>query len=77
MEDSHQRWQPLIESGCRTGQELVRAWENLQNEGKRMCEFLGIDLEAPLSVPVSAIGEGSTNGSTWNKINEQRETLKG
>ena len=26
------RWQPLIDSGCRTGTELVRAWQVLQTE---------------------------------------------
>ena len=42
-----------------------------------MCEFLGTDLEAPLSVPAEALGEGSVNGDTRKRIAEQKETLRG
>ena len=77
MEDSNSRWQTLLMSGCRTGQELFHAWQNLQNEAKQMSDFLGDELGAPLAVSVEGIGDGSTDGSTRKKIVEQRETLRG
>ena len=42
-----------------------------------MCDFAGIDLEAPLSVSSEGIGEGSTNGNTRKNIVDQRERLRG
>ena len=30
-----ERWQPLLNSGCRTGQEFRRAWEALQSEAQQ------------------------------------------
>ena len=77
MDDIKSRWQTLLMSGCRTGQELLLAWQALQTEAQYMCEFLGEELVAPLSVSVEEIGEGSTDGSTRKKIVEQRETLRG
>ena len=77
MEDSQHRWQTLIISDCRTGRELHSAWESLQSEAVCLSNFLGIVLEAPLSVPVEGIGEGSEDGSTRQRILEQRETLRG
>ena len=77
IEDPQQRWQSLIDSGCRTGQELQKAWDILQGEALSMSTFLGTELELPLSVSVNAIGEGSINGSTRKKILEQRETMRG
>ena len=77
MDESLTRWETLLASGSRTGQELALAWQTLQGEAQSMCEFLGIELEAPLSVPTEGIGEGSCDGSTRKKIVDQRETLRG
>ena len=77
MENSQQRWQTLISSGCRTGRELLSAWETLQSEARHMCDFLGIELDLPLSVSADGLGEGSENGSTRKRVLEQRESLKG
>ena len=75
--DTQRRWKPLVDSGCRTGVELVRAWDLLQGEARGMAEFLGEELEGSLAVPVIGMGEGSVNGSTRKKVTEQREKLRG
>ena len=77
MEDEQTRWQTLLTSGCRTGRELGSAWEALQNEAQSMCDFTGIELEAPLSISAEGIGEGSSDGSTRKKTVDQRESLRG
>ena len=77
MDDSSKRWQILLASGCRTGEELSNAWITMQNEASVMSEFLGTNLEPPLSVPVEGCGEGREDGSTRKLIVEQRESLRG
>ena len=77
MRDVQQRWLPLIESGCRTGFELVEAWTILQREARGMVEYLGEELEGALSWCVEGVGDGSVNGGTRKKVVEQREKLKG
>ena len=77
MDNSSQRWQTLISSGCRTGKEFANSWNALQTEATIMCNFLDLNLETPLSVSVEGGGEGSMNGSTRKRIVEQRETLRG
>ena len=75
--DAQQRWQPLLDSGCRNGAELARVWDLLQGEAKGMAEFLGEELDGSLNVPVIGVGDGSVNGSTRKKVTEQREKLRG
>ena len=77
MDDPQQRWQILLASGCRTGQELREAWDTLQKEAKAMSEFLGANLEEPLCTPTEGLGEGSLDGTTRKRILEQMEMLKG
>ena len=43
-EDDLHRWRPLLESGLRTGEELRRAWDTLQQRGSEMATFLGEEL---------------------------------
>ena len=62
MEDTQLRWQTLLQSGCRTGQELATAWQTLQDEAQHLCDFLGKDVDVPLAVSVEAIEEGRTDG---------------
>ena len=71
------RWQPLIESGCRTGAELVRAWAIIEREASGMADFLGQELDGVMAVTVEGVGEGRTDGSTRKKLVEQREKLRG
>ena len=46
------RWDSLIASGCRTGQELKMAWDKLQTEARECASFLGEDLDGALAVSV-------------------------
>ena len=39
--DVNMRWRPLLESGCRTGIELARAWEVVQAEAEAKLSLLG------------------------------------
>merc|ERR1712074_112083 len=48
-------WSPLLQSGCRTGRELARAWEIIQGEATEVCGYLGKELEGPLSVGVEGL----------------------
>ena len=70
------RWSKLIQSGLRTGRELVSAWETLSAGGHSMAEFLGEELGSPLSSQVEAVGEGSRDGSTRMAITKQVEGLR-
>ena len=35
------RYGPLVESGCRTCRELLAAWQEVQEEYREACHFLG------------------------------------
>ena len=75
-EGSESRWRPLVNSGCRTGVEMARAWEYLQQEARECCQYTGQELSGHLSVEVEGIGEGTTDGSTRKKVTEERETMR-
>ena len=51
------RWQPLIDSGCRTGTELVRAWQVLQTKV----------FESVIATLVEGLGYGSTKKDIMKK----------
>ena len=70
------RWSPLIESGCRTGQELAMSWNIVQKQAAQMAEYVDEELSGLLSDPLEGIGQGSSNGSSRKKIVEQLEQLK-
>ena len=67
------RYSPLVESGCRTGRELLAAWREVQEEYREACLFLGKEEEGPASVEVGAIGDGSTTGATRKLLARARE----
>ena len=71
------RWQPLLNSGCRTGRELAHALALLQREATECAGYLAQDLVGALAVPVEGAGEGSVDGSTRRSIVQQREELRG
>ena len=54
--DTNQRWAPLLESGCKSGPELAKAWESIQREARGMTEFLGQEMEGASSVEVTGVG---------------------
>ena len=67
------RWKPLITSGCRTGQELARAWEHLQKEATESCQYLEEELSGYLRCTKEGIGEGAVDGSTRSKVSVEME----
>ena len=71
------RWQPLLQSGCRTGRELAASWETLQSEARQCSTFLDQELEGHLAVEVGGIGGGSVDGSTRRAVVQQREEIRG
>ena len=75
-EDSNTRWEPLLQSDCRTGQELARAWRLVQGEARESCQFMGKELEGALAVHEAGIGEGSTSGATRSKIVKERDEMR-
>ena len=71
------RWQPLLDSDCRTGRELTRAWCIMQQEDRECSDFLGQEQVGVLAVQVAGAGQGSTDGSTRKQIVERRDVLRG
>ena len=71
------RWQPLLNLGCRTGSELAHALALLQREATECAGYLAQDIVGALAVPVEGAGEGSVDGSTRRSIVQQREELRG
>ena len=70
------RWQPLLNSGSRTGEELRAAWSKLQERARQMSSFTEEEeLGGVLGQPVEAAGDGSTDGSSRMAITTQLETL--
>ena len=76
MRDADTRWHHLLESGTRTGLELQRAWDLLQEEAREHSDFLGREVEAPLSVEVVGAGDGCRDGGTRGKVVQQLEQLR-
>ena len=71
--DVSTRWRPLLESGCRTGNELARAWGLLQTEARECCQYLGEELTGSMSHSAEGIGEGAEDGSTRALLTKERE----
>ena len=70
--DVSTRWRPLLESGCRTGNELARAWGHLQTEARECCQYLGEELTGSMSHPAEGIGKGVEDGSTRALMTKER-----
>ena len=71
------RWQPLLQSGCRTGRELSIAWTTLKEEAQQCSAYLGQDTTSALLAQVEDAGDGSTDGSTRKKLIMEKEELRG
>ena len=63
-ETKETRYGPLVDSGCRTGSELLAVWRELQEEYREACHFLGKEVVGPAALEVGGIGEDSTTGAT-------------
>ena len=70
------RWELLINSGCRTGEEFAGAWADLKTEAVECTEFIQGELHLPLASDTFDVGEGSCDGSTRHLIVEQRDGLR-
>ena len=68
MQSSATRWEGLLASGCRTGQELALAWNTLREEASQSCRYLGKEVEGLLCTEVKGAGDGSKDGSTRRKL---------
>ena len=58
------RWRALTTSGCRTGEEMVWAWQTLKREAEESCAYLNTYMADLLDVAADGAGHGSTDGST-------------
>ena len=56
------RWRGLLESGCRTGEELRSLWTTLAEEALQMSTYLETEVQGPLAVQVEGAGQGSSDG---------------
>lgn len=75
--DGESRWKLLLQSGCRTGQELAKAWSTLKQEAQQCSTYLGKEIEGPLSANVEDAGHGAKDGSTRKKLIAAREEVRG
>ena len=57
----------------RSGEELRMAWGKLRMEATQATEWMGMELDGTLAVEVDSAGQGSTDGSTRQKVLEQIE----
>ena len=75
-EGEERRWEPLVSSNCRTGRELVLAWQHLQRETRESCTYLEKEVPEILATEVEGVGQGSLDGSTRKRLSEEREKLR-
>ena len=71
------RWEVLITSGCRLGQEYLEAWGALKNEALVLTEWLGEDLDGVLEQSVRGAGMGCVTGATRKLVVKQMEKMWG
>ena len=67
------RWQKLIESGCKEGQELVYTWEKLKSRATMAAEWLGDGIDEIFLPDTPGVGLGSTDGRTRSRVVEAIE----
>ena len=68
-----QQWAPLLASGCRTGRELLAAWQSLQREATEAAEFLGKEVEGPVAEMVEKMGGGLSSKELRRQLCRARE----
>ena len=74
--DPGERWKATLESGCREGDEMRRAWEILTAEAREAAEWLGTEVEKVFTGSLAGLGEGSLSGKTRGEITSARERTK-
>ena len=67
-----------MESGSRTGQEFLSAWNSMKTEAEQCSQFLGSDQlqDGPLQEEAAGAGNGREDGGTRKLIVDQREELR-
>ena len=70
------RWQPLLDSGCRTRRELTDSWARVQGTGQQACDYLGSELQGALAALVEGMGDGAEDGSVRRLVMEQLQGLQ-
>ena len=55
---------------------MARAWEQLQQEAREGCQYLGEEVTGQLAVPPEGVGGGTTDGSTRATVTKEREKLR-
>jgi hypothetical protein len=71
------RWEVMISSGCRLGQEFSEAWGALRVEAAQCAEWLDEELDGALAQPVRGAGMGCVTGATRKLVVVQLEKLWG
>ena len=56
--------------------EFNTSWLSLNREATQYANYLGVELEAPLSSEVDSAGDSQVDGSTRRKLVQQRESLR-
>ena len=69
------RWEVLISSGCRLGQEFREAWGVLRLEASQYAEWLDEELDGALAQPVRGAGKGCVTGAARKLVVEQLEKM--
>ena len=70
------RWEVLISSGCRLGQEFLEAWRAMRDEAVGLTEWLGEELDGALIQSVRGAGLGCVTGATRKLVVEQIEQME-
>ena len=76
LQPANHMWQPLLESGCRTGQEFAECWRKLQQTGQEACRYLDRELQGALSATAQGAGEGGDDGSIRRRVVDQTQNLQ-
>ena len=58
------RWEPLLNSGTRTGRELAAALDRVKEEASALAGYLGKEVPTHLSSEPAGMGAGKVDGST-------------
>ena len=74
--DEKNRWRKVLESGCREGREMRRAWVKISTEAQSCMNFLEEEMPEALATPLPGLGNGSLNGSTRSRVVEAREQMQ-
>ena len=67
------RWQVILESGTRDGEELQKVWDTLKKEASDAAQWLERELEGAMAVNFESVGDGSTSGGTRGVMIEERD----